>query len=212
MPVMHGMTVGELATMFNEEYGIQCDLEVVKMQGWKRTMYFDDTGLPWINTSPNIRNVKQEILYPGVALGEFANVSVGRGTDTPFEWMGAPWIKAEDLAAELNKREIPGIKIEPVTFTPSGSRFKGEACGGVKFTITDRGSFMAVVTGIHILDAIYKLYPDVYTIDKAYVLLGKKSIIEMIKKGASVDAIVASWQEELGQFVSIRKSYILYKE
>jgi uncharacterized protein YbbC (DUF1343 family) len=212
MPIMHGMTVGELATMFNQEYGIQCNLEVVKMDGWKRVMYFDDTGLPWVNPSPNMRSVTQEILYPGVCLTEYSNISVGRGTDTPFEWIGAPWIKAEELTNELRSRNLPGIKFEPTTFTPNASKFKGEQCQGVRFVLTDRGSFLAVVTGIHILDAIYKLYPDTYEIDKAHGLVGKKKIIEMIKQRVPVNRIIADWQPELQSFITIRNQYILYTE
>lgn len=212
MPVMHGMTIGELATMFNREYGIQCDLEVITMEGWRRVMYFDDTGLPWINPSPNIRNVTQEILYPGVALTEYSNVSVGRGTETPFELLGAPWIDADALTAELQARNLPGIKFLPVHFKPSGSKFKDEMCHGMRFILTNQSDFMPVVTGIHIMDALYKMYPDTYEIDKSSSLVGKKAVVEMIKQRRPLEQIIGSWQEELQNFITIRNSYILYKE
>ncbi len=212
LPVMHGMTIGELAKMFNEEFGIQCDLEIVQMEGWRRTMYWDDTGLPWVNPSPNIRNVMQEILYPGVALTEGANVTVGRGTDTPFEWLGTPWIDAEELAKELEERDLPGIAFETVQFIPEGSKFANETCNGVRFVLTNRKSFMPVVTGVNILDALYKLYPDKYEIDDTYPLIGKKAIIEMIKNRAPMELVIRSWQNELANFNQIRLKHILYKQ
>ncbi len=211
LPVMHGMTVGELAELFNIEYGIQCDLGIVEMKGWEREMYYDETGLPWINPSPNIRNVTQEILYPGIALTEAANISVGRGTRTPFEWLGAPWIDGDALAAELQSRNLPGIEFAPVHFTPATSKFAGEECHGVRCTLTDRGDFMAVVTGIHLLDALYKLYPDQYEIEKIHGLVGKMAVIEMIKNRQPVERIVMSWQPELSTFIKIRNDYLLYK-
>ena len=214
LPVMHGMTIGELARMFNEEYGIQCELEVVKMEGWHRIMYFDDTGLPWVNPSPNIRNVTEEILYPGVALTEGANVSVGRGTPTPFEWLGAPWINAQEFTQELRSRNLPGIRFDPVEFTPNSktNRYPNQRCYGVHFTLTDRSAFMPVATGIHIVDALYKLYPDKYNIDRTYGLIGSKAVIKMIKNRVPVDKIIQSWQEELQSFIKVRSKYLLYLE
>ena len=164
MPVMHGMTIGEMARMFNEEHGIHCDLQVVEMKGWERGMYFDDTGLPWVNPSPNIRKVADEIVYPGVGMTEKA-ISVGRGTKMPFEIFGAPWIKADELIAELDARHLPGIKFAPVSFTPEYQMFKGKLCNGLRLTLTDRKAFKPVITGMHIIDALYKLYPNEYKIE-----------------------------------------------
>lgn len=214
LPVVHGMTIGELAKLFNEEYGIQCDLEVVKMEGWRRTMYFDETGLPWVNPSPNIRNVTEEILYPGVALTEGTNVSVGRGTPTPFEWLGAPWINAEEFTQELRSRNLPGIRFDPVEFTPDSTtnRYPNQRCFGVRFTLTDRDAFEPVATGIHIVDALYKLYPDKYNIDRTYGLIGRKAVIDMIKKRVPVEKIIQSWQDDLQAFIKIRNNYLLYFE
>lgn len=213
LPVMHGMTIGELAKLYNEEYGIQCNLEVVEMKGWRRTMYFDETGLPWVNPSPNIRNVTQAILYPGVALTEGSNVSVGRGTDTPFEVFGAPWINAVELTNELNGRNLPGVKFDPVSFTPQKTVhvYQGQLCHGCRITITDRDEFMPVITGLNILDAIYKLYPDKYEIDRNVGLIGKKQVLEMIKQRTPLEKIVQSWQNELQDFAKVRAQYLIYR-
>jgi uncharacterized protein YbbC (DUF1343 family) len=212
MPVVHGMTVGELALMFNDFYGIQCDLEVVKMKGWKRSMYFDETGLPWVNPSPNIRNVTEELLYPGFAMTEGANVSVGRGTPTPFEVYGAPWINAEELTREMQSRQIPGLAFEAISFTPDASTYQGQQCNGFHVTITDREALKVVPAGIHFIDALYKLYPKDYEIDKIRPLVGQQAIIDMIKARKSVDDIVLSWQDDLKRFIKTRQQFLIYKE
>ena len=212
MPVVHGMTIGELALMFNEYFGIQCDLEVVKMEGWKRSMYFDETGLPWVNPSPNIRNVTQEILYPGLAMTEGTNVSVGRGTATPFEVYGTPWADAEELTREMQSRQIPGLAFEPISFTPDKSRYKDERCNGFRVTITDREALRIVPAGIHLIDALYKLYPEHYEIDRIRGLVGQQAIIDMIKARKPVEEIVLSWQNDLKEFIKIRQRFLIYRE
>ena len=212
MPVTHGMTIGELAQMFNDYFGIQCDLEVVKMEGWKRSMYFDETGLPWVNPSPNIRNVTEELLYPGLAMTEGTNVSVGRGTATPFELYGTPWADAEELTREMQSRRIPGLAFEPVSFTPDKSRYKDERCNGFRVRITDREALKIVPAGIHLIDALYKLYPEEYQIDRIRGLVGQQAIIDMIKERKPVEEIVLSWQNDLKEFIKIRQRFLIYRE
>ncbi len=212
MPVIHGMTIGELAKMFNEYYGIQCNLTVVRMEGWKRKMFFDETVLKWVNPSPNMRSVTEEILYPGIALAEGSNVSVGRGTDTPFEVFGAPWIDAEKLVAELDSRNLQGIEFTPYHFIPTASKFKGEKCNGFKITLTDRTAFDSISTGLNLLSALYKLYPDTFKIDQNYGLIGSKDVIERIKKGQPIDLIRASYKANLEKFIKARNNYVLYRE
>lgn len=212
MPVVHGMTIGELATMFNDYFGTQCDLEVVKMEGWKRSMYFDETGLPWVNPSPNIRNVTEELLYPGLGMTEGANIAVGRGTATPFEIYGAPWADAEELTREMQSRQIPGLAFEPVSFTPDASTYRGEQCNGFRVTITDREALKIVPAGIHFIDALYKLYPEHYEIDRVRGMVGQQAIIDMIKQRKPVEDIILSWQDDLKRFIKIRQRFLLYME
>jgi len=214
MPIIHGMTIGELAKMFNEYYGIQCDLTIVQMKGWKRNMFFDETGLPWVNPSPNIRNVTQEILYPAIALTEASdsNVSVGRGTETPFEVFGAPFIDADKLANELNSRNLPGIQFFPHHFIPAANKFKDEQCHGCRISLTDRTAFDPMGTGLHLVSALYKLNPETYQLEPNAGLIGSKAVIERIKTGEAVDSIRASYQKDLNHFIKIRNNYLLYKE
>jgi uncharacterized protein YbbC (DUF1343 family) len=213
IPVIHGMTAGELAKMFNSYFGIQCDLSVIEMTGWKRIMFFDETGLPWVNPSPNIRNVTQELLYPGIALTESwnSNVSVGRGTDTPFEVVGAPWIDADKLVAEMNSREIPGIALYPHHYIPSESKFKGKNCHGLRIEITDRSEFNSMVTGLNLLSSLYKLYPETYRLEQNHGLVGSRDVLERIKKDQPVELIRASYGKTLQNFNKIRNKFLIYK-
>ena len=214
MPVIHGMTIGELAKMFNEYYGIQCNLTIVQMKGWKRNMFFDETGLPWVNPSPNIRSVTQEILYPAIALIEASdsNVSVGRGTETPFEVFGAPWIDADKLTNELGSGNLPGIQFLPHHFIPTANKFKDEQCHGCRISLTDRTAFDPIGTGLSLLSALYKLYPETYKPEPNVGLIGSKDVIERIKKGETLDTIRASYQKDLNRFIKIRNNFLLYKE
>jgi len=214
MPIIHGMTIGELAKMFNEHFGIQCDLTIVQMKGWKRKMFFDETELPWVNPSPNIRSVTQEILYPAIALTEAgdSNVSVGRGTDTPFEVFGAPWIDADKLASELNSLNLPGVQFLPHHFIPTASKFKDEQCHGCRIVLTDRTAFDPMGTGLHLLSALYKLAPDTYKLESNVGLIGSKDVIARIKQGEPMERIRSSYQKDLNQFIKIRNDFLLYKE
>jgi len=212
-PIIHGMTIGELAKMFNEYYGIQCKLTVVEMKGWKRNMFFDETGMPWINPSPNIRNVTQEILYPAIALTEAgeSNVSVGRGTDSPFEVLGAPWIDADKLVEEMKSRNIPGVDFVAIHFTPTESKFKGELCHGFKVILTDRNSFDTIGLGFNLLAALCKVGGDTYKLEPNRGLVGSRDVIERIKKGEPIETIRSAYAKQLDEFIKARNNFIIYK-
>jgi uncharacterized protein YbbC (DUF1343 family) len=174
MPTRHGMTLGELARMFNAENKIGAELLVVELQNWSRDDWFDATGLPWINPSPNMRNLLQATLYPGVASFEGTNLSVGRGTDTPFEQIGAPWIDGVKLSDALNARGLPGIRFYPVRFTPASSKYAKQECQGVFMVITDRAALRPVRVGAEIASMIYRMYGPKFEIDLAERLYGTK--------------------------------------
>jgi uncharacterized protein YbbC (DUF1343 family) len=171
IPLRHGMTVGELAMLLNAERGLNADLVVVKCEGWKRADLWDATGLLWVNPSPNMRSLTQALLYPGVGLLEFTNVSVGRGTDTPFEVVGAPFIDGRALAYVLNQKNLPGVRFVPVRFTPTTSKCANEPCGGVNLVVTDRVKLQPVRTGIEIALALRSLYLEEWQASKYLTLL-----------------------------------------
>jgi uncharacterized protein YbbC (DUF1343 family) len=210
LPVRHGMTVGELAEMFNAELQLGAKLHVVKMRGWERADWFDETGLAWVNPSPNLRNLTEATLYPGPVLVEGADLSVGRGTDTPFELLGAPWIDAKKLAAHLNARQIQGIRFLPVDFTPSQGRFAGEVCRGVQLFLLDREALDSPQMGVEIAAALYKLFPGDFQIDKTLPLVGARWVLDAIKAGQDPRRIAYRWEEPLEHFLKLRAKYLLY--
>jgi uncharacterized protein YbbC (DUF1343 family)/CubicO group peptidase (beta-lactamase class C family) len=210
LPVRHGMTVGELAQMFNAENKIGVKLHVVKMKGYRRTDWYDETGLQWTNPSPNLRTLTQATLYPGVAMVEAANVSVGRGTGTPFELLGAPWINGRNLAAYLNKRNIQGVRFLPVEFVPNSDRFKNERCPGVQIILVDRQALDAAALGVELACALYQLHPANFQIDKTVSMIGSRAVLEAIKEGQSPDSIIQGWQPALEEFLELRSKYVLY--
>jgi uncharacterized protein YbbC (DUF1343 family) len=209
IPLRHGMTVGELAKMFNAERGFHADLTVIPLEGWKRDMWFDGTGQPWRHPSPNMRSLNAAALYPGVGLHESA-LSVGRGTDTPFEIFGAPYMDDLVLAAELNKSNLPGVRFVPIRFTPTYSTFKDQACAGAAIVITDRNKLQAVDIGLAIALTAQRLYPKHYALDKVQILLRDKSLIEAIKSGDSLAAMKQRWAADLEQFKPRRERYLIY--
>jgi uncharacterized protein YbbC (DUF1343 family) len=211
LPVRHGMTVGELAKMFQSEKKIGVKLHVITMRGYERSQWYDETGLLWISPSPNLQTLTQAILYPGVALVEGANVSVGRGTDRPFEILGAPWISAEELALYLNDRKIQGVTFTPVDFTPNSGPFKKELCHGVRVVLHDRQALDAPALGIEITSALYRLYPKNFQIDKTLGLIGSKEVLQAIKNGQDPAAITQGWQNSLEGFCLLRSKYLLYE-
>jgi uncharacterized protein YbbC (DUF1343 family)/CubicO group peptidase (beta-lactamase class C family) len=210
IPVRHGLTIGELAQLFNAEKKLECDLRVVKMDGWQRAMWFDATSLTWVNPSPNMRSLTQATLYPGIGLLETTNVSVGRGTDTPFEVVGAPWIDARKLAEALNERNIPGARFVPLRFTPRASVFKDEDCGGINIIITDRSRFRPVTTGLEIAVALRRLYPSQWEVEKYLRLLANAETLRLLEKGTSAENIVRSWSSDLEKFQRARRGVLLY--
>jgi uncharacterized protein YbbC (DUF1343 family)/CubicO group peptidase (beta-lactamase class C family) len=211
VPVRQGMTMGELARMFNTERGINAKLTVVPMDGWQRGDWFDATGLVWVNPSPNLRSVTEAALYPGVALIEGTNVSVGRGTDTPFEVVGAPWMKSKELAAYLNARGIGGVRFVPVTFTPTSSNYSGQECQGVNIVVTDRNGFDAPELGMELAAALRKLYAANFEIEKMQGLLVNQVAYDALVAGQDPRRIAQDWQEELEKFGKVREKYLIYK-
>jgi len=209
--VRHGMTIGELAKMFNAERNINAKLTVVPMEGWQRGDWFDSTGLEWVNPSPNLRSVTEAALYPGVALIEGTNVSVGRGTDTPFELVGAPWIKSKEFAAYLNSRGIAGVRFVPTTFTPTVSVYNGQACQGVNIVLTDRNGFDAPELGIELAAALRKLYASDFKIERMNELLVNKAAFGALAAGQDPRRIAQDWLDDLEKFQAIRQKYLIYK-
>jgi uncharacterized protein YbbC (DUF1343 family) len=210
VPVRHGMTMGELAKMFNAERNINAKLTVVPMQGWQRGDWFDSTGIEWINPSPNLRSVTEAALYPGVALVEGTNVSVGRGTETPFELLGAPWIKSRELSAYLNARGIAGVRFVPVSFTPTSATYSSQKCEGVNIVLLDRNALDTPELGIELSSALRKLYPADYKIERITELLMNQSVYDVLLVGEDPRRIAQDWQEGLDKFEAIRKKYLLY--
>jgi uncharacterized protein YbbC (DUF1343 family)/CubicO group peptidase (beta-lactamase class C family) len=211
VPVRHGMTMGELAKMFNAERNINAKLTVVPMEGWQRGDWFDSTGLGWVNPSPNLRSLTEAMLYPGVALIEYTNVSVGRGTDTPFEVVGAPWVKGRELAAYLNARGIAGVRFVPVTFTPAAAVYSGQKCEGVNLVLTERNALDAPELGIELAAALQKLYPANFKIGGVAPLLGNQAAFDGLMAGGDPRRIAQDWQEELQKFEVMRQKYLIYK-
>lgn len=211
IPVRHGMTIGELGQLFNAQRKIGADLRVIKMDGWRRTMWLDETNLTWVNPSPNMRSLTEATLYPGIGLLETTNVSVGRGTDTPFEVVGAPWIDGQKLAHHLNNQKIPGIRFVPVRFTPKASVFKDEECGGINIIVTDRARFRPVISGLEIAVALRKLYPTDWKVDSYLRLLVNSDTLERLKRGESAAEIGRTWTTKLDEFRTARAKMLLYQ-
>ncbi|HEX8197034.1 MAG TPA: exo-beta-N-acetylmuramidase NamZ domain-containing protein, partial [Pyrinomonadaceae bacterium] len=210
IPVRHGMTVGELAQMINAERNVKADLRVVKMENWQRSFWFDQTNQLWVNPSPNMRSLTEATLYPGIGLLETTNLSVGRGTDTPFEIIGAPWLDGQKLAEYLNKRNIAGVRFVPRRFTPNASVFKGEECGGINVIITDRARFRPVRTGIEIAVALRKLFPTDWKSERYLNLLVNKDAFDRIQRADSPEEIEGSWTGNLDEFKKRRAQFLLY--
>ncbi|KRF52063.1 hypothetical protein ASG97_09450 [Bacillus sp. Soil745] len=214
IPLKHGMTVGELATLFNKEFKIGADLKVIKMKGWKRDMDYDDTGLPFVLPSPNMPTVSTTFVYPATGLIEGTNVSEGRGTTKPFELIGAPYINGDELAGKLNALRLPGVKFRAASFTPTFSKHAGKLSHGVEIYITDREEFKAVPTGLHIIKTIQDLYPgdfEFLAANNFNLLIGNGWIMSRIKEGSTVNEILKEYQVKQDAFKKVRKNYLLYK-
>lgn len=212
LPVAHGMTMGELARMFNEEMKIGADLTVVPVEDWSRAQWYDQTGLMWVNPSPNMRNLTQAILYPGVCLIEATNMSVGRGTDEPFERFGAPWVDAKKLAAALNAAGLAGVRFTPIEFVPEkGSKLGGQKCGGVHVLVTDREAIDSVQVGVTIAWTLKSLFGDRFEFEKVNRLLVNNKAIEALGKATSPADVAKLWQADLEAFRKIRQKYLMYR-
>lgn len=223
MPISHGMTVGELATMANNERwfpnGITADLHVVRMEGWKRSQWYDQTNLRWVSPSPNMVSLNTAIVYPGLCLIEGTNVSEGRGTDRPFETIGAPWIDGNVLARSLNNAGLPGVTFSGVVFTPqeipgmaANPKHRGKQCGGIRISIMDRTAFLPLRTGLTVLEHITKIYNDSLSYrDRGFDRLAGTPVIRtMLKEGKGAKEIEGSWQKELTGFLELRRKALLY--
>ncbi len=210
LPIRHGMTVGELAKMFNAEKKMGAKVHVIKMRGYERNHWYDETGLLWLSPSPNLQTLTEAILYPGVAMVEGANVSVGRGTKTPFELFGAPWMNGEELASYLNGRNVQGVQFLPVDFKPKSGPFKNQSCHGVQVVLLNRQMLDSPALGLEIASALYKLYPKSFQIDKTVGLIGSRKVLQALKAGQDPAVIVQDWQGPLEQFCVLRSKYLLY--
>lgn len=211
IPIVHGMTLGELAQLYREHFGVACELEVVRCEGWKRSMWWSDTGLVWVDPSPNLRNPTQALLYPGVALLEFANVSVGRGTDEPFERVGAPWIDGPAFARALNALELPGLAFCAITFTPRSSRFAGETCHGVQLEVVDRTRVEPVATGLALAWSLLRLHGGALEVAKLDTLLRNHSALEALLRARSFAELQREVRAGLAPFLAARERVLLYE-
>ncbi|MFC1287942.1 exo-beta-N-acetylmuramidase NamZ family protein [Bacillus paralicheniformis] len=213
IPLKHGMTAGELAKLFNDEFNIGADLTVIKMKGWKRQMFFEDTGLPFVLPSPNMPTPDTGIVYPGTGLIEGTNMSEGRGTTKPFELIGAPYMKSTELAEKLNGLKLPGVRFRAASFTPTFSKHQNKLCHGVELYVTNRSAFKSVNTGIAIIKTVHDLYPNDFEFlpsGNFNRLIGNGWVKTMIEQGASIDEIVKKYEAEQKRFMNIRKKYLLY--
>jgi uncharacterized protein YbbC (DUF1343 family) len=217
----HGMTVGELAKMFNEAFAINCNLDIVPMSGWKRSMWWDSTAIPWILPSPNMPTLDTAIVYPGMVIFEGTLVSEGRGTTRPFELIGAPYIDAYALTEKLNNLNLPGVYFRPNYYQPTFHKHVGQLCGGLQLHVLDRQKYKSVITAVAILNTIYHLYTDKfewkqppyeYVHDKLPidVIFGSDKVRKQIELGISIDEIEASWQEGVEEFTKLRQKYLIY--
>ena len=211
LPVRYGLTIGELAQFFNAENHINADLHVIAMKNWHRNYFYESTGLRWIPPSPNLRTLKGAILYPGLEILQNAGVSVGRGTETPFEEFGAPWINGDDVATALNNRHLPGLRFAAQPFVPVAGLYGGQRCGGVSVRVIDRAAVRSMRTGIEIAAVLQKLYPDHFDPAKLLLLTGSDETIRQLQDAVAPEKIVASWNAALTAFDTIRRKYFLYK-
>ena len=211
LPVRYGLTIGELAQLFNVENHINCDLHVIAMKNWHRNYFFESTGARWIPPSPNLRTLKGAVLYPGIEILQNAGVSVGRGTETPFEQFGAPWISGEEVAAALNERHVAGLRFDNHPFIPVAGLYSGQRCGGVAVRITDRQAVRAMRMGMEIATVLKKFYPEKFDPEKLLLLVGNAETIRELQAGTPPEKIVESWNGDLTTFELLRKKFFLYK-
>ncbi|HTV59280.1 MAG TPA: DUF1343 domain-containing protein [Verrucomicrobiae bacterium] len=210
LPIRYAMTPGELARMFNAVNRLHANLHVIALKNWRRSEFYASTGLPFIPPSPNLRTMNEDFLYPGLEILQAGGVSVGRGTGTPFEILGAPWIRGGELAAELDRRHIPGVRFSPARFTPDADLYQGQSCEGVSVSLTSPADFRSMRMGLEIAAALHRLYPDSFHLDKTILLLGSQSTVDQLERGVPVSEILAGWAPALAQFRVLRAKYLLY--
>ncbi len=210
LPVRHGMTIGELARLFQQELKLDLDLQVIACEGWKRSDYWDATGLTWVNPSPNMRSLTQALLYPGIGLIETTNVSVGRGTDTPFEVVGAPWMDGLELAKQMNAQQLLGVTFVPIEFTPTGTKFLNEACKGINIIITDRKTIEPVRVGLTLAATLRRLYPDAWETKSLNRLLSNQATLQLLLDGRAGKDLEPAIIEGVSNFLRIREGHLLY--
>jgi uncharacterized protein YbbC (DUF1343 family) len=206
------MTIGELAGLFRAERKLDLDLQVVPIEGWRRGDDFDRTALPWINPSPNMRSPLEALLYPGIGLLETTNLSVGRGTEIPFEVIGAPWLDGSQLAERCNGLNLPGVRFVPIAFAPTASKFAGQRCSGVRIVVTDPEAYQSVLTGLHVAVQLRQLHPNDWQAAAYERLLGNQAVLEALLDGRSVAELEAIAEADVKEFVKRREAYLLYAE
>ena len=211
LPVRYGLTIGELAQFFNVENHIGADLHVITMRNWHRNYFFESTGIKWIPPSPALRTTKGSVLYPGIEILQNSGVSVGRGTQTPFEQFGAPWMNGEDVASALNARNLPGLRFVAQSFIPVGGPYSGQRCNGVSIRVTDRFAARSMRLGLEIAEILQKLYPKDFDTAKLVGLVGNADTVQQVQDGVAPEKIVASWSDALKAFDQERRKYLLYK-
>jgi uncharacterized protein YbbC (DUF1343 family) len=211
IPVRYGLTIGELAQFFNAENHIGADLHVISMRNWHRNYFFESTGIKWVPPSPALRTTKGSILYPGIEILQSPGVSVGRGTQAPFEEFGAPWLNGDEVAAAINERHLPGLHFAPQSFIPIGGPYSGQRCGGVSIRVTDRYAARSMRMGLEIAAILHKLYPQQFNAGKLLELTGNSDTVQQMQSGISPEKIVASWSASLAAFDQVRRKYFLYK-
>ena len=211
LPVRYGLTIGELAQLFNEEKHINCELRVIAMKNWHRNFFYESTSIRWIPPSPNLRTLKGAILYPGLEILQNAGVSVGRGTEAPFEEFGAPWINGEEVAEALNARNLPGVHFANQPYIPVSGLYAGQHCGGVGIRVTDRAAVRSMRIGLEIAELLQKKYPEQFDVTKTILLLGNDATVQQLKAGTPPEQIIASWSADLAAFEQLRRKYFLYK-
>jgi uncharacterized protein YbbC (DUF1343 family) len=210
MPVRYAMTMGELAQMFNAENKIGADLHVVAMQDWHRRDFYDMTGLAWVAPSPALRTLRENFLYPGVEILQAASVSVGRGTPTPFEQLGAPWIDSGVLLTELSRRELKGVRFAAAQFKPASGLYSGVLCKGLSIDLQDRETFQPILMGLEIASVLHHLYPTEFHVDKTIELLGSQATVDRLVRGDDPKEIESGWTGDLDRFRTMREKYLLY--
>lgn len=210
VPVRHGMTVGELARWHRTKAALDLDLVVIAMQGWSRDLWFDETALPWLPPSPAMLSLTTAALYPGVCCMERMNLSVGRGTDHPFEWVGAPWIDEDALAQDLESRKIPGVAIQPIEFCPTRSQYADQVCHGVAVEVMDRNTLNVVALGVHLIDGIHRQNPVEFRFGDTLGLIGDPATLRSLKSYLPVEEIRQSWQPSIRAFEEEREPFLLY--